>query len=338
MKKLPYVTITMIAWAAASSSALAQSGPFVPRARLAEVNPNPQQTHFAIFGDTQNALGGNLFMQRFGQVAQGVAQTNPNFVQTVGDNIYLGWPVIQRPQWRQWQRNAEPLLEVAPVLPGWGNHDANTNAIYRRFSLPGELFARLNQGAYSYDAGPVHVSVLNDSYRNSFLLSLAEPALYSILPSFEMRQGSRQYRWLERDLASVPNDQWKIVITHKPPYSIGGGYRDVQNLTQLADQYGVNLFVSGHTHTYETSVPIYASEPVNAGSQGTIYLVAGTSGARPSSPSARRAQQTPWARTAQTGETGYVTIDATPQAMNVQSYTVDGQPFDSISLSRPWVQ
>jgi len=30
----------------------------------------------------------------------------------------------------------------SPVLPGWGNHDTSTHAIYRHFALPDELFAR----------------------------------------------------------------------------------------------------------------------------------------------------------------------------------------------------
>jgi len=223
----------------------------------------------------------------------------------------------------------------SPVLPGWGNHDTSTHAIYRHFALPDELFARFHQGAYSYDAGPVHVSVLNDSHRNSFLLSRLEIVGF-VLPSFDMNPRSRQYRWLERDLASVPDDQWKIVIVHKPPYSVDGGYRDTRHLTQLADQYGVDLVVSGHTHTYESSYPLFNGEPVTDGSpNGTTYLVAGTSGAHPNTPSASRMQQTPWLRTAQTGETGYVIIDATPQVMNAQAYTVDGQLFDSITLSRP---
>jgi predicted MPP superfamily phosphohydrolase len=334
MKAFSYATITMIAWAASSSAFAQFPFRFVPPAQLAALNTNPQQTHFAILGDTQNAPG-NWFMQRFGEVAQAVAQTNPDFVQTVGDNIVLGWPGIQRLQWRQWYRNAEPLLEVAPVLPGWGNHDTSTHAIYRHFALPGELFARFHRGAYSYDAGPVHVSVLNDSYRHSFLLSRLEIVGF-VLPSFDMNSGSRQYRWLERDLASVPDDQWKIVIAHKPPYSVDGGYHDTKNLTQLADQYGVDLVVSGHTHTYESSYPVVDGTTVTDGEHtGTTYLVAGTSGAHPNTPSASRMQQTPWLRTAQTGETGYVTIDATPQTMNIQSYTVDGQLFDSINLSHP---
>ena len=279
----------------------------------------------AVLGDTQNALGGNLFMQRFGQVAEVVAQTNPDLTQTVGDNIYLGWPLIQRPQWRLWRNNAQPLFAAGPVLPGWGNHDADSNAIYRHFALPGELFARFHQGAYSYDAGPVHVAVVNDNTR------LIDPALY-MLPSFEFRPNGRQYRWLARDLASVPDDMWTVVVTHKPPYSVNGGYLDTRNLTNLADQYGVDLVISGHTHTYETSLPIANGEPVSEGSQGTIYLVAGTSGARPANPSAR---QPDWLRSAQTGNTGFVLIDATPQTMEIQSYTVDGQLFDRMVLTRP---
>lgn len=330
MRNTQLVIAAFFALLSTSAKAQLRPGPFTTRiqlqTQLQAINQNPQQpVRLAILGDTQNALGGNLFMQRFGQVAEAVARTNPDLTQTVGDNIYLGWPIVQRLQWRLWRNNAQPLLAAGPVLPGWGNHDADSNAIYRYFALPREPSARFRQGAYAYDIGSIHVAVVNDNTR------LIDPALY-MLPSLELRRNGRQYRWLEKDLASVPEGMWTVIVAHKPPYSVNGGYLDTRNLTDLTDQYGVDLFISGHTHTYETSVPITNGEPVSDGSQGTIYLVAGTSGARPANPFSR---QPDWLRSAQTGNTGFVLIDATPQTMDIQSYTVDGQLFDRMVLTRP---
>ena len=65
------------------------------------------------------------------------------------------------------------------------------------------------------------------------------------------------YNWLEMDLQSTSQD-WLIVYWHHPPYSKGSHDSDAQfglirireNLLPLLEDYGVDLQLSGHSHSY----------------------------------------------------------------------------------------
>ena len=120
--------------------------------------------------------------------------------------------------------------------------------------------------------------------------------------------------WLERDLAST-NQPWIIAYWHHPPYSKGSHDSDTEielvqmreNVLPILEAAGVDLVLSGHSHSYERSFLIdghygpsstfSAAMKKNGGSgradgagayrkstfgmaphEGTVYVVAGTSG------------------------------------------------------------
>jgi hypothetical protein len=66
--------------------------------------------------------------------------------------------------------------------------------------------------------------------------------------------------WLEADLSATFQD-WIIVFWHHPPYSKGGHDSDVElrliemraNAMPILDDHGVDLTLSGHSHSYERS-------------------------------------------------------------------------------------
>ncbi|MBL7922708.1 MAG: metallophosphoesterase [Bacteroidia bacterium] len=94
---------------------------------------------------------------------------------------------------------------------------------------------------YSYDWSNIHFIAL-DSYG-----ALNHP-------------GSPMYNWLQNDLQQN-QQKWIIAYFHHPPFSKGTHNSDTeiemmnmrQNIVPLLEQYGVDLVLSGHSHTYERS-------------------------------------------------------------------------------------
>jgi 3',5'-cyclic AMP phosphodiesterase CpdA len=84
----------------------------------------------------------------------------------------------------------------------------------------------------------------------------------------------RQLPWLEQEL-SRSDAPWKIVFGHNPIYSSGHyglNQAFIETLTPLFQKYGVQLYINGHDHNYERTVPI----------NGTTYLTCGGgAGVRP---------------------------------------------------------
>ena len=149
--------------------------------------------------------------------------------------------------------NTYPQVLPRTVLwPTLGNHDGDTadsttesGPYYDIFSLPrnGEAggVASGTEAYYSFDYGNMHFICL-DSYGTD---RSADGAMMT---------------WLEADLAA--NDkEWVIAFWHVSPYSKGNHDSDRedqaismrQNAVPLLERYGVDLVLTGHTHSYERS-------------------------------------------------------------------------------------
>ncbi|HIM32904.1 MAG TPA: hypothetical protein EYI97_00255, partial [Candidatus Poseidoniales archaeon] len=106
--------------------------------------------------------------------------------------------------------------------------------------------------------------------------------------------GSQQYNWLESELQEVDRQAtpWLVVFAHRPMYSSNSAhgsevdFRDA--MEELLYDYGVDLAVWGHDHSYERSYPVFQEEPLsNSTSSATdpyrnpgapIHVVVGTGG------------------------------------------------------------
>lgn len=72
------------------------------------------------------------------------------------------------------------------------------------------------------------------------------------------------YQWLLNDL-QLNKAKWIIAIRHHPPYSKGTHNSDVEiemvdmrnNIVPLLERFGVDLVLTGHSHTYERSYFIH---------------------------------------------------------------------------------
>ncbi len=200
------------------------------------------------------------------------------------------------------------LLRQTVTWPTMGNHETGFGSeawtdnydYYRIFTLPtgGEAggVASGTEHYYSFDHANIHFVCLD-----------------SQTAVFRQPNGSMA-NWLRADLADNTRD-WIIAYFHHPPYSRGSHYSDFdyfldemrENIVPILEEFGVDLVLSGHSHSYERSYlldghygnswTIDATNFLNTGSgrtndtgaylkpagglgerRGTVYVVDGSSG------------------------------------------------------------
>ena len=193
------------------------------------------------------------------------------------------------------------ILRQTPLWPTLGNHDGNsadsdtqTGPYYDIFTLPrlGEAggVASGTEAYYAFDYANIHFICL-DSHDS------------------DRSPGGAMLTWLENDLAAT-TQKWIIAYWHHPPYSKGSHDSDSsgtltqmrENVLPILESYGVDLVLSGHSHSYERSFQIHGqyghsdmyseSEHLIDGGDGrvdgdgayskdtvgAVYVVAGSSG------------------------------------------------------------
>jgi len=188
------------------------------------------------------------------------------------------------------------MLRKSVLWPTRGNHDTLGSVYYGAFSMPtgGEAggMPSGSEAYYSFDYANAHFVCLDS-------------------------EGSRRavddamYVWMESDLAAT-DQEWIIAYWHHPPYSKGSHDSDTEarlvemreTFVPLLEAYGVDLVLTGHSHSYERSFLIDGhyglsstfseSMKKNAGDgktsgdgayskadgahEGAVYAVAGSSG------------------------------------------------------------
>ena len=198
------------------------------------------------------------------------------------------------------------MLRKSVLWPTLGNHDGGSadsatqsGVYYNIFTLPRNAeaggVASGTEAYYSFDYGNIHFIVLDsfDSDRS---------------PTGAM------LTWVRADLQATAQD-WTIAFWHHPPYSKGSHDSDSsseltdmrRNALPILENEGVDLVLSGHSHSYErsflldghygTSSSLTAAMKLDAGDgrpggdgayekvtlgpaphQGAVYTVAGSSG------------------------------------------------------------
>ena len=178
------------------------------------------------------------------------AGAETNMILVLGDNAYPSGTDADY-QSNFFDIYADQLLGSV-VWSTIGNHDAaSSNSILQTgpyfdiFELP--AMAELGgvssgtEAYYSFDYSNIHFVVLDSAESNR-------------LPTSPMMT------WLDADLASTLQD-WVIAIWHHPPYSKGSHDSDSETPlvemrqygVPILDDYGVDLALSGHSHSYERS-------------------------------------------------------------------------------------
>jgi hypothetical protein len=148
---------------------------------------------------------------------------------------------------------------------------------------------------YSFDHGLVHVAAIGteDNPFNAYEMWDGQPLSAALERRFEQHYGaqSRQFRWLQRDLAAAHANRgqvpWVLLITHRPMYHTaahhgmcsGGGDWYACKFRALYEpllyRYRVNVLAGGHSHHYQRSAPMFREQ---LDPNGTVHLVVGTGG------------------------------------------------------------
>jgi hypothetical protein len=266
---------------------------------------------FVAFGDS----GVGSTEQR--QIGALIGQETADLALHVGDIVYGSSDTTGNasyPTYQSWFFDTYSWLPRIPFTPTEGNHDSNAlnqngRAYLDLFSLPAN--GAIPERYYSYDAGPVHVIVLDTEYAFQDTTRRAE-----------------QMAWAASDLAAT-SQPWKIAVFHKSPYSSGSEHGSDLTVRQefgsLFEHYGVDLSLSGHDHGYERSVPI--RESTNTSDHFVTYIVTGGGGAAlysfgTSSWTAYSASRYEYVR----GK-----VDAC--TLSLEAVGIDGSVFDRTSLS-----
>jgi hypothetical protein len=200
-----------------------------------------------------------------------------------------------------------------------GNHDSRPGngdgiAYLDAFTLPtnggSPAYPDHAERYYSFDYGQVHFVMLDTEF------AFQDPA-----------RRVEQLSWLESDLAATAQP-WKVAVFHRSPYSAGGEHgsdlavRDA--FGPIFEQYGVQLVLSAHEHTYERTLPIRSSPTA----QAVTYIVTGGGGAPLYA--ARTGTWTAYSASRH----HYVRAAATECTLTVRAIGLTGAVFDSVALNR----
>lgn len=245
---------------------------------------------------------------------------------------------------------------VSRPCPGnhdYGSIDVNQNGpYYSNFTMPTNAEAggipSGKEGYYSYDYGNIHFVSLNSESLQWFLTSTSEMCT-----------------WLKSDLAAT-QQPWKIIYWHQPAYTKGGHDSDDlfsrmyfmrTNIVPILEQYGADLVLNGHSHSYERSYPLHghhgnsgsfdftmqvhstSGKPADGGAyvkyttgpnanKGVVYTVCGNGGRIETDAPLNH----PAMYFSQQGKAGFMTIDVNGMQLDAKYYDSEGTVWDEFTI------
>jgi hypothetical protein len=207
--------------------------------------------------------------------------------------------------WMQWISN---ITSTMPYMVAAGNHESechspaclgsahikhatsNFSAYNKRWRMPSEDSGGVLNMWYSFDYGYVHFVTLNTE--TDFPGAAEETHGDSgLLPAGGFGREDEYINWLEADLAKANASRhirpWIFAGGHRPLYtSVNTDTVMVKSVEHLLMAYGVDIYFSGHQHSYARSTPVYNSIP-EAGMKNNghyvdptnpVYVLAGGAG------------------------------------------------------------
>ncbi len=224
--------------------------------------------------------------------------------------LFTGDVVDDNDDWALWEsyyKSGQNLIENKIIFYGWGNHEYGHIALHNT-TLPG------NEKWYSFSQG------------NALFISLLTEEDFDI-----------QYQWLLDQLRTTEKE-WIIVYFHRPFFT-RGSHKDEMNdhrstWWKAFDDYGVDIVMSGHTHSYIRSKPLnlnvshtsaveeYGSNP----GQGRMSFVLAGLGGKNS-----RASKDWFAAKAYSG-LHYVKFNINDNQLHFDTYSQGGILIDSLSI------
>jgi len=270
---------------------------------VTSVDTSATQFSFTVGGDSH--CGKNQFCnERWQLVSDRLAQENTTFHLFLGDVVHRGYEVSH---WQNFFEYGKNFTENKLVFYTWGNHEYHPNAV-ENFTLPA------NEKWYSFSQGN---------------------ALFFCLLSEE--DWEEQYPWLVEQLRQADHE-WIFVFFHRPFFT-RGSHKDEMNILRTTwwkafDDCGVDVVMSGHTHSYIRTVPLNlnvsdTSAVAEYGSrreQGRLQFVSGGLGGDNSKAS------TDWFAAKAYSGLHYVKFQVAEDFLHFDSYDESGALIDSLTL------
>jgi hypothetical protein len=283
------------------------------RIRTALPPDSERPFRFVALGDSGT---GNEDQRR---IARALATVDADFFIHVGDLVYIG--TLDTALFEMYGAT----LSRSAFFPARGNHDIARSIEWDSSFVFPETDSGLSTSDYSFDWGSAHIAILEITNEQAG----ASPA---------------QLEWLRADLATAraTGARWKIVACHMPVYSVGPdlaanpGQALRAQLTPVADEFEVDLVLSGHDHFYHRTHPIRGGElhdgwqsPDYIEPRGTIYAISGGGGGvlYGALPRADRFLTAEYAALHH-----FLEVEVTPQRLTLRARDESPEPIDEFSI------
>ncbi|HEX5745613.1 MAG TPA: metallophosphoesterase [Archangium sp.] len=274
--------------------------------------PGSGRVRFAAVGDFGTGATSEV------NVGRTILNRKPDFFLGLGDGAYDNGTDAEH-QTKLFQPLA-PLLAAVPIYTTPGNHEYLTDKAQPyvdNFYLPSNNPAGTER-YYSFDWGPAHV------------ISLDSSCLLALGVAKGRCDQAAQRAWLISDLAST-RQPWKIVFFHHPPYSSAAEHGSEVKLREMyapvLEQYGVDMVLTGHDHTYERTHPMKGN---TAAAGGVTYLVVGTG----SHTKAFVPTQPSWSAMRSNRSSGYLDVTIEDGTLTGQMVSQTGAVLDTFRLTK----
>jgi hypothetical protein len=252
--------------------------------------------------------------------------------------------------WQRWFRLVQNATSQAPYMASVGNHEVSCRCVElgdttkftvfkKKFLYPGSAVTNGERGSgdnmwYSFDLGPVHV------------LSFSTESDYVGAP-IDLKRSARaqtQVQWMAADLAAVNRSvtPFVIVMGHRPIYVDSPGCLDnagnpigqpakIQAVfEEMFHANQVDVFIAGHTHMYQRTLPMYNNSIDVA--RGMVQIVAGGGGSLEGLSKFHATPNLPFMVSRWNATTTYGILDANETHLVWNCYSTEGDLVDNLVI------
>ena len=253
------------------------------------IDKNNSRGKFIIFADSQGMVKPDY--DKFTKLAERVCKkdSGSDFMVHLGDFVddgnnedYWKW-VLSSDVWKE-----NTFLSLS------GNHEARRNIVAHSAGVENSVLGHFNLPVMK-EQNKRFGAYYSVEYKNLTIIAL------NTNTGGEVGLDDKQYKWAI-ETAKKSKSKWKILITHKSPYSNGPHHKDPdviligKQIDDIAYYGGIDLVIGGQDHVYART-PILAQGCVNPAEtentifddkkyksyvnpKGTIFVVPGTSGVK----------------------------------------------------------
>lgn len=225
----------------------------------------------------------------------------------------------------QFMQMIEPIASTIPYQMSQGNHEGNYDAIHYRMRWTMTDWETTQNLYHSFNTGPIHWVAFNTEFYFAYVRPDRNFGPYPDLIA-------KQLTFVERDLIEANKNRaaqpWIVVFGHRPFYCSDDDDDDCvfmrnqwrTGLETLFYNYGVDIVLGAHQHTYERLWPTYDMLVRNSSTPGEpytdplapVHLVTGAAGCREDTDTFNRGALGPWSAV-RIADYGYARLTAIDQ-------------------------